>query len=112
MWYKEQSTFPEPDMKLARWIGVAKAVSHALTYLLLTEKCAVVARSSVIQLQGYKKTDPVVIQQQETFLQHVLEKKRLSSEYEELFIVVESDSNFADLTLEICDLPEHTHLQR
>jgi hypothetical protein len=31
---------------------------------------------------------------------HMPEKKRLSSEYEEPFILVESDSNFADLTLD------------
>jgi hypothetical protein len=56
--YKEQSAFPEPGVKLARWIGVAKDVGQAMTYYLLTENC-----SSVIQLQEYEKTDPVVVQQ-------------------------------------------------
>jgi hypothetical protein len=60
VWYKDQSAFPEPDVKLACWIGVAKDVGQAMTYWLLTENVTVIARSSVIQLQEYEKTDPVV----------------------------------------------------
>jgi hypothetical protein len=81
-----------------------------MAYWLIPENCTVIACSSVIWLQEYEKTDPAVIQQQEIFMQHVLERKRFSSEYEELLIVVEGDSDFADLTTdeeaEIYDSPE------
>ncbi len=87
-------------MKLARWIGVAKDVGQAMTYWLLTENCTVIARSSVIWLQEYEKMDPAVIQQQESFMQHVIERRRLSIEFEEPFITVEGDLDHADLTPE------------
>jgi hypothetical protein len=87
-------------VKLARWIGVAKDVGQAMTYWLLTENCTVIARSSVIWLQEYEKMDPAVIQQQESFMQHVIERRRLSIEFEEPFITVEGDLDHADLTPE------------
>jgi hypothetical protein len=98
--YKEQNAFPEPDIKLARWVGVAKDVGQAMTYWLLTKNCTVIAWSSIIQLQEYEKTDPIVIQQQENFMQCVLERRRLSVEFEEPFVTVEGDSDFADFTPE------------
>jgi hypothetical protein len=87
VWCKEHSAFPEPDVKLAHWIGVAKDVGQAMTWL-LTENYTVIARSSDIQLQEYEKTDPIVTKQQEIFMQRVLERERLSSEFDEPFIAV------------------------
>jgi hypothetical protein len=43
-------------------------VGQAMTYWLLTEKCTVIARSSVIGLRDYKVLDPVIIQQQKDFM--------------------------------------------
>jgi hypothetical protein len=91
-------------------VVITIAVSHFALDWLIIENFTVIACSSIIQLQEYENTDPAVIQQQEIFVHHVLERKRFSSEYEELFIVVEGDSDFADLTTgeeaEVYDLLE------
>jgi hypothetical protein len=47
VWYHSPGGFPEQKRQLGRWIGVATNVGQALTYWILTEKCQVIARSSV-----------------------------------------------------------------
>jgi len=47
IWYKENVSFPEQDVCLGWWLGVASNVGQSMTYWLLTEKGTVIARSSV-----------------------------------------------------------------
>jgi hypothetical protein len=56
-------------------------VGQAMTYWLLTEKCTVIARSSVIGLRDYKVLDPVIIQQQKDFMQQIMERRQMSPEF-------------------------------
>ncbi len=100
VWYKDQVAFPEVDMKLGRWIGVATDVGQSMTYWLLTNKCTVIARSSVMRLHEFDIQDPIVIKQQSEFMQRIAEIKNLSTESQEPFIQTEDDLKFSEFSPE------------
>jgi hypothetical protein len=60
-----------------------------MTYWLLTEKCTVISRSSVIGLRDYEIIDPIIIQKQKDFMQQIHDKNQSSSDFQEPFVVVE-----------------------
>jgi hypothetical protein len=60
-----------------------------MTYWILTEKCTVIAWSSVKMLEAFEKLDPVIISQQDAFMRAILEQKALSSEYRSPWLVVD-----------------------
>jgi hypothetical protein len=47
VWYHDPGSFPEQKRKLGCWVGTAEGVGQKLTYWILTEKCSIIARSSV-----------------------------------------------------------------
>jgi hypothetical protein len=49
-----------------------------MTYWILTDKCTVIARSSIVHLQDYEHRDPLILSQQEQFTAQLRERKRLS----------------------------------
>jgi hypothetical protein len=100
VWYREQAVFPEADMRLARWVGVATDVGQALTYWLLTDKCTVIARSSVIHLRDYELSDPTILRQQDEYMRKIHERGHMSYDIEDPFIITESDHQFSDFTHE------------
>ena len=53
VWYRDQASFPEPKIRMGRWLGVASDVGQATTYWILTDKCTVIARSSIVRLPDY-----------------------------------------------------------
>jgi len=100
VWYREQTAFPEADMRLARWVGVATDVGQALTYWLLTDKCTIISRSSVIHLRDYELSDPVILRQQDEFMQKIHDRRLMGSDFEDPFTVTESDHKFSEFTQE------------
>jgi hypothetical protein len=50
LWYRDETSFPEPNLLLGKWLGVASKVRQAMTYWVLTSKGTIVARSSVAHL--------------------------------------------------------------
>jgi len=100
VWYRDQVAFPDPDMKLGRWIGVATDVGQSMTYWLLTSKCTVIARSSVMRLRDHDLTDPVILKQQDEFMKRIVEIQHLSTASQEPFILTESDLKFSELSPE------------
>jgi hypothetical protein len=61
VWYRNPSSFPDEDIHLGRWLGVASDVGAAMTYWIATDKYSVIARSSVIPLKEAERCDPVVV---------------------------------------------------
>jgi len=100
VWYRDQVAFPEPDMKLGHWIGVATDVGQSMTYWLLTSKCTVIARSSVMRLRDHDLTDPVILKQQDEFMKRIAEIQHLSTASQEPFVLTESDLKFSELSPE------------
>jgi len=49
-----------------------------MTYWILTDKCTVIARSSIVRLHDYEHRDPLILSQQEQFMAQLRERKRLS----------------------------------
>jgi hypothetical protein len=96
VWYREQAVFPEADMRLARWVGVATDVGQALTYWLLTDKCTVIVRSSVIHLRDYELSDPTILRQQDEYMRKIHERGHMSYDFEDPFIITESDHQFSE----------------
>jgi hypothetical protein len=68
VWYRNPAPFPEEDLQLGRWLGVAQDVGQAMTYWILTRKGAVVARSSVVALSTDDFLDESLKLQKETFM--------------------------------------------
>jgi hypothetical protein len=71
VWYHDESTFPEPNLLVGKWLGVASKVGQAMTYWLLTSKGTVIARSSVTHFTEDNMRDPSLIKEQEQFLSKV-----------------------------------------
>jgi hypothetical protein len=63
VWYKEPTSFPEADVRLGRWLGVAGDVGQAMTYWVLTNKKTVIARSSVASLSEMDLWNPTIHEQ-------------------------------------------------
>ncbi len=43
VWYRDEASFPEENIRIGRWLGVATEVGQAMTYWLLNEKGKVIA---------------------------------------------------------------------
>jgi len=91
VWYKESTQFPEPDVCLGRWLGVASNVGQAMTYWILTEKRTVIARSSISGLSDLDKRDSNVAQKQEAFMARIGERGAQGSSHVEVFPEVPDD---------------------
>lgn len=78
VWYRDEASFPEGNVRLGRWIGVATEVGQAMTYWLLTAKGTVIARSSVIALQEHEKRNPLVLTHQLEFMKRLKEHHTVS----------------------------------
>ena len=78
VWYRDEASFPEGNVRLGRWIGVATEVGQAMTYWLLTAKGTVIARSSVIALQEHEKRNPLVLTHQLEFMKQLKERHTAS----------------------------------
>jgi hypothetical protein len=108
VWYRDVTSYPESSISLGRWIGVATDVGQPMTYRILTQNCTIIARSSIKSLQDFKRRNPVIISQQEAFMQSIFERKKLSSEFESPWITV--DNREPDLTpeeeIEVYSTPE------
>ena len=89
IWYRDLRTYPEPSICLGRWVGVASDVGQPMTYWILTEKCTIIARSSVKSLQAFEKLDAVIISQQEAFMRSIYEQKALSSDFSSPWITAD-----------------------
>ena len=96
VWYRDVSSFPEPNVFLGRWLGVAHDVGQAMTYWILTAKGTVIARSSVIALHDYELRDPTVVSKLQQFTDGLFERKRLSRDLEEPFVDVDNSLNNID----------------
>jgi hypothetical protein len=90
VWYQDVTAYSETSISLGRWIGIASDVGQPMTFWILTQNCTIIARSSVKSLQDFETRDPVVISQQETFMQSIFERKKLSSEFESPWITVDN----------------------
>jgi hypothetical protein len=90
VWYRDVTAYPETSISLGRWIGVASDVGQPMTFWILTQNCTIIARSSVKSLQDFERRDPVVLSQQETFMQSIFERRKLSSEFESPWITVDN----------------------
>jgi len=78
--------FPQERKQLGRWIGVAHDVGGPLTYWVLTEKCKVVARSSVTPLTELELKEPLIRAQAVTLddaIKAKIGKHRTDEEVEE-----------------------------
>jgi hypothetical protein len=67
IWYKEPTTFPEADVRLGKWMGVANDVGQAMTYWVLTDKKTIIARSSVAPLSDLDYRNPSIKNQLDEF---------------------------------------------
>jgi len=83
IWYKENVSFPEQDVCLGWWLGVASNVGQSMTYWLLTEKGTVIARSSVSSLSEMDKRDVNVKQRQEAFMTKINGRLEINGSLEE-----------------------------
>lgn len=79
VWYRKPSQFPEEDLQLGRWLGVAQDVGQAMTYWILTHKGTVVARSSIIPLSLDDALDENLKHQKEAFMVEHSQGERNSS---------------------------------
>ena len=68
IWYREPVQFPEQNLCLGRWLGVAHDVGQAMTYWVLVDKGTVIARSSVTALGALEMHDPRLKEQQDVFM--------------------------------------------
>ncbi len=68
VWYRKPAQFPEEDLQLVRWLGVAQDVGQAMTYWVLTHKGTVVARSSVTPVTPDDLLDETLEHQKSTFM--------------------------------------------
>jgi hypothetical protein len=89
VWYRDQASFPEPQIRLGRWLGVSEDVGQAMTYWILTDKNTVIARSSVKSLEDYECRDPAIISQQERFTAKILDRHQISPGLTEPFVMVD-----------------------
>ena len=74
IWYKEGAQFPEQDVCLGRWLGIAANVGQSMMYWVLTGKGTVIARSSVIGLIEMDRRDINIIQKQQDFMKKSQDK--------------------------------------
>jgi hypothetical protein len=69
VWYKESGkSFPEADVHLGKWMGVAEDVGQAMTYWVLTQKGTIIARSSVAPLSDIDLRNPAVKDKMDNFI--------------------------------------------
>jgi hypothetical protein len=85
VWYRNPSSFPDEDIHLGRWLGVASDVGAAMTYWIATDKYSVIARSSVIPLKEAERRDPVVVEKQLSFMRVFKERSKGDDSMETLF---------------------------
>jgi len=67
VWYKEPTSFPEANMRLGKWMGIANDVGQAMTYWVLIDKGTIIARSSVSPLLDIDTRNPNVQCQMDDF---------------------------------------------
>jgi hypothetical protein len=101
VWFREPSSFPEHDIHLGRWLGIAHDVRQAMTFWVLTGKNTIVARSSVTALTPEETRDEQVKSQQEAFMEKLKQRNQDVSSSDTIDI-------FPDLT---DDNPEFTMLE-
>jgi hypothetical protein len=80
VWHRDPAPFPESDLRLGRWLGVAHDVGQAMTYWILTDKNTVVARSSVTSLSQIEANDQSIKEQQESFMSKLLTRAQVSND--------------------------------
>jgi hypothetical protein len=85
VWYKEDVGFPEQNVCLGRWLGVAFGVCQAMTYWLLTAKRTVIVRSSVSPLSDINHCDPSISQIQKDFMTKIFEADPTGTTQIEIF---------------------------
>jgi len=70
IWYRDTAMpFPQADVHLGRWIGVAQDVGQAMTYWILTRKGTVIARSSIAPLSDVDLRSQVVQEKMNAFIE-------------------------------------------
>ncbi len=62
-----------------------------MTYWILTDKCTVIARSTVKSLEDYELRDPAIISQPECFTAKILDRNQISKEFTEPFVMVDDE---------------------
>jgi hypothetical protein len=68
VWIREPATFPDSDIRLGKWLGVADNVGQAMTYWVLTATGTIIAQSSVTQLSDSDHRNPVIKSQMDEFV--------------------------------------------
>jgi len=73
--YRNETSFPEPDLLLGKWLGVATKEGQVMTYWILTDKGKVIARSSVAHLPDLDRRDPERTAEQDQFMTKICQIK-------------------------------------
>jgi len=68
VWHKEPSAFPDSEVRLGKWLGVADDIGQAMTYWVLTSKGTIIARSSVAPLSDSDLRNPTIKNQMDEFV--------------------------------------------
>lgn len=72
---RNETSFPEPDLLLGKWLGVATKEGQVMTYWILTDKGKVIARSSVAHLPDLDRRDPERTAEQDQFMTKICQIK-------------------------------------
>jgi len=76
VWFREETSFPEENLCLGKWLGVASKVGQAMTYWIMTSKGSVIACSSVTHLTAAEQRDSSIQADKDRFLARICELKR------------------------------------
>jgi hypothetical protein len=76
VWYHDEVSFPEPNLLMKKWLGVASKVGQAMTYWILTSKGTVIARSSVAHFIDQDRRNEKLAKDQNAFLAKIYELKK------------------------------------
>jgi hypothetical protein len=78
VWYHDEVSFPEPNLLMKKWLGVASKVGQAMTYWILTSKGTVIARSSVTHFTDQDRSNETLAKDQDDFLAKIYELKNMT----------------------------------
>ena len=79
VWYREPTTFPDSDIRLGKWLGVADNIGQAMTYRVLTAKGTIIVRSSVTQLSDLDHQNPIIKSQMDEFVKTCFNSRGLGN---------------------------------
>jgi hypothetical protein len=106
IWYCNEASFPDQDLCLGKWIGVASKVGQAMMYWVLTPKGTIIARSSVARLSDLERRDPMVIKDQENFMKSLSDLKNYEPVIQDSIFIPSEVTNDDDLIEDDYQTPE------